>query len=394
MTTYSRKFLTVGSLLRPEELLKYKQEIEHRDDITYPFYQDLPGYQETEEKAIQDIVSKQVAHGLTEISDGEYARSLWHLDFAWGLQGYERSIQTQGYKFYEEDEQGHRHTYETRRDIGLAVTGKLSGKNHPFIEHFKLVKKYAPDTVAIKHPIVAPGHLYIETIGHGTIGEGHYYTNLEDFRQDLVTAYKEYVKEYAQAGGSILQLDDCIWASFVGDEDTIQLASLDSDFSSFDKEEVAQHLIDMNNAVADYAHELGLKVYAHNCRGNYASRAFTDGAYSEVAEYFLARQHYDRFYLEWDDDRAGSLEVLKVFSDRPEVEVVLGALSSKTAQLDDPDRALAMLEEASRYLGKDRLYLSHQCGFASCDCGNELSEEQQWAKIDQGHEIAYQFFGE
>ena len=190
------------------------------------------------------------------------------------------------------------------------------------------------------------------------------------------------------------RLDDCVWASFAGEGDQLHLDSLNFDYSNFSKQDLAQQLIDLNNAVADYAHELGLKVYAHNCRGNYASRAFTEGAYTEVAEYFLARQHYDRFFLEWDDERAGSIEALAVFKDRPEVEVVLGVLSSKSAGLDDENRALALLEEASKYIPKENLYLSHQCGFASCDCGNELTEEQQWAKIDQGHEIAYKFFAE
>lgn len=395
MTNYSKRFLTVGSLLRPANLLTYKNEIEHRDDITYPFYDDLPGYLDVEREAVKSIVDKQVAHGLTEISDGEFQRSLWHLDFAWGLEGIERQLAEEGYHFYEEDEDGHRHDFETRRDIGLRVTGKLSGKNHPFIEHFKYVRSLAPESVAVKHPIFSPGHLYFELLGQGAIGEGQYYSDLATFREDLVQAYREYVKEYAEAGGTILQIDDCVWASFVGGDDEIRLDSMDqADYSKFSKRELAQQLVDLNNAVADYAHEQGLKVYAHNCRGNYASRAFTDGAYTEVAEYFLARQHYDRFYLEWDDERAGSLEALAVFKDRPEVEVVVGALSSKTSTLDDEERAIRLLEEATRYIPKDRLYLSHQCGFASCDCGNELTEAEQWAKIDQGHDIAYRFFGE
>lgn len=395
MTNYSKRFLTVGSLLRPQSLLKYKREIEQREDITYPFYQDLPGYQEAEQAAVKEVVAKQLEHGLSEISDGEYQRSFWHLDFVWGLQGIERFICDSGYHFYEKDEKGHKHDFETRKDIGLRVTGKLSGKNHPFIDHFKLVKSLAPDHVKVKQTIFAPGHFYFELLALGAIGKkDQYYEDLATFRQDLINAYQEFVKELAEAGCQIIQLDDCVWASFAGERDQLHLDSLNFDYSNFSKQDLAQQLIDLNNAVADYAHELGLKVYAHNCRGNYASRAFTEGAYTEVAEYFLARQHYDRFFLEWDDERAGSIDALAVFKDRPEVEVVLGVLSSKSAGLDDENRALALLEEASKYIPKENLYLSHQCGFASCDCGNELTEEQQWAKIDQGHEIAYKFFAE
>ena len=103
---------------------------------------------------------------------------------------------------------------------------------------------------------------------------------------------------------------------------------------------------------------------------------------------------YDRFYLEWDDERAGSVKALEAFNNRDDVEIVLGFLSSKTNTLDDEKRAFDLLEEASKIIDKDRLYLSHQCGFASCDCGNELTEEEQWAKIDQGHRIAEEFWGE
>ena len=135
-------------------------------------------------------------------------------------------------------------------------------------------------------------------------------------------------------------------------------------------------------------------MYTHNCRGNYASRHASNGSYDKIANYFLKNQRYDRFYLEWDDDRAGSIDALEAFKDNDQVEVVLGLLSSKTADLDDEDRALNGLEEASKYVSKDRLYLSHQCGFASCDGGNELTHENQWDKIKQGQAIAFKYFGE
>jgi methionine synthase II (cobalamin-independent) len=116
------------------------------------------------------------------------------------------------------------------------------------------------------------------------------------------------------------------------------------------------------------------------------------GSYAKIANLFLKQLKYDRFFLEWDDDRAGSLEALEVFKDRPETEVVLGLLSSKTSTLDDEARVVRLLDEASKIIDKDRLLLSHQCGFASCDGGNELSEAQQWAKIDQGQKIAKKYW--
>lgn len=118
------------------------------------------------------------------------------------------------------------------------------------------------------------------------------------------------------------------------------------------------------------------------------------GSYTKISNLFLKQLKYDRFFLEWDDDRAGSLEALKVFKDKANTEIVLGFLSSKTNTLDDETRIITLLEEASKIIPKDRLFLSHQCGFASCDGGNELSEDEQWAKIDQGQKIAKEFWGE
>ena len=134
-------------------------------------------------------------------------------------------------------------------------------------------------------------------------------------------------------------------------------------------------------------------MWTHNCRGNYASRNMGDGSYNKIANLFFKQLRYDRFFLEWDDDRAGTLDALAVFVDRPDTEIVLGLLSSKTSALDDEGRTVHLLNGATKILGKERLFLSHQCGFASCDGGNELTEEEQWAKIDQGQRIALEYWG-
>jgi methionine synthase II (cobalamin-independent) len=122
------KFQLVGSLLRPSDLLDYKTKIEHRDDIQYPFYDAFPGYKEVEAAAIQQIIEDQKAHELTVVTDGEHGRSMWHLDFLWGLEGIERYIAEHGYPF-EDLDGGH---FETRKDIGLRITAPLSGKNHHY----------------------------------------------------------------------------------------------------------------------------------------------------------------------------------------------------------------------------------------------------------------------
>ena len=380
----SERFLIVGSLLRNEELLKYKREIEKRDDISYPFYDDFEGYKECEDKAVEEVVEKQIAAGLTEVTDGEYSKSLWHLDFVWGLKGVERFIRESGYFFEDKDCCS---KFETRRDIGLRFVGKLSGKDHPFIDHFKRLKKIVNGRATVKQCIPSPSHIFGEAIGFGFL-EDSYYKSEADFEADLIQSYKEFLDDFKAAGGEIVQFDDCLWEQFA---DEAENAQFDGKARNEKNLALAEKYIAINNEVIDYGHKLGLKVYTHNCRGNYASRHFTDGSYDSIANLFLKKQNYDRFYLEWDDERAGSLESLNALKDK-DCEIVLGFLSSKTNTLDDEERCLRLLEEASQIIDKDRLYLSHQCGFASCDNGNELSQDQQWAKIKQGQEIAEKFW--
>ena len=380
----TKRFLTVGSLLRNEELLAYKREIEKRDDIKYPFYDDFEGYKDCEDKAVADVVEKQIAIGLPEITDGEYSKSLWHLDFVWGLHGVERYIRESGYFFEEKDCCS---KFETRRDIGLRFVGKLSGKNHPFIDHFKRLKEIVDGRAAVKQCIPSPSHIYGEILGFGFL-EDSYYENVEDFEADLIRSYKEFLEDYKNAGGEIIQFDDCLWEQFADEAENAQFDGKARDDKNL---ALAEKYIAINNNVIAYGHDLGLKVYTHNCRGNYASRHFTEGTYDSIANIFLEKQNYDRFYLEWDDERAGSLESLRALKDK-DCEIVLGFLSSKTAGLDDEERALRLLEEAEKIIDKDRLYLSHQCGFASCDNGNELTEDEQWEKIAQGQKIAEKFW--
>jgi methionine synthase II (cobalamin-independent) len=385
----SKRFLTVGSLLRPEKLLAYKRTIESRDDITYPFYNDLEGYEQTEIEATIDVIAKQVAHNFPVITDGEYSKSLWHLDFVWGFSGMERFIAPHGYFFFDKDET---HRYETRRDVGLRITDELRGKNHHFIHVYKRLQSLAGGRPT-KLCIPSPSHIFGELSWSNNIGGvNSVYETTDALKGGLIRAYSDFVTEFAAAGGSVLQFDDCLWSIFADDNPNSPYTG-----KSVDQKEVrdlAQSFVDLNNTLIDLGHSLGLKVWTHNCRGNYESRNMGGGSYAKTAEFFLKGQKYDRFLLEWDDDRAGSIIALEAFKNKPEAEVVLGVLSSKTNTLDDEDRAVRLLNEAANIIGKDRLYLSHQCGFASCDSGNELTEEQQWAKIEQGQKIAQAYWGE
>ncbi|WP_138493541.1 cobalamin-independent methionine synthase II family protein [Paenibacillus pinistramenti] len=382
------RFQIVGSLLRPSNLLEYKHEIEHRDDIRYPFYQDFQGYEQCESDAIRAVVDQEINNGLSVLTDGEYSKSMWHLDFVWGFQGISRYIADHGYFFRDTDGTS---KYETRKDIGLRITGELSGKNHHFIEVFKKLQSLAGGRET-KLCVPSPSHIFGELSWSDNIGgKEAVYKDRQELKAGLVKAYKEFVEDFAAAGGKILQFDDCLWELFADDNPNSPYTG-----KNINQEEVqalAAEFIDINNTIIDFGHDLGLKMWTHNCRGNYDSRNMGGGSYAKIANLFLKQLKYDRFFLEWDDERAGSLEALAVFKDKPETEIVLGLLSSKTNTLDDEARVVRMLDEASKIIDKDRLLLSHQCGFASCDGGNELTEEEQWAKIKQGQRIAEQYWG-
>ncbi|RPK18639.1 cobalamin-independent methionine synthase II family protein [Paenibacillus sp. FSL K6-1122] len=382
------KFQIVGSLLRPDELLKYKTQIEHNDDIQYPFYENYEGYEKCETEAIKQVVAKEIEHNLSVVTDGEFSKSMWHLDFVWGFGGVKRYIADHGYFFRDVDGTS---KYETRKDIGLRITDKLSGKNHHFIQLFQQLQDTAGEQQT-KLCVPSPSHIFGELSWSDNIGgTDAVYQNIQELKEGLVIAYKEFVEEFAAVGGKILQFDDCLWELFADDNPNSPFTG-----ENINQDEVsglATEFIDINNTVIDFGHSLGLKMWTHNCRGNYDSRNMGGGSYAKIANLFLKQLKYDRFFLEWDDDRAGSIEALEVFKDRPETEIVLGLLSSKTSTLDDEARVVRLLDEASKIIDKDRLLLSHQCGFASCDGGNELSEAQQWAKIDQGQKIAKQYWG-
>jgi methionine synthase II (cobalamin-independent) len=384
----STRFQTVGSLLRPADLLAYKSQIEHRDDIAYPFYADFPGYEQCEAAATKAVVAQEIEHGLSVLTDGEYSKSLWHLDFVWGLGGVQRYLADHGYWFRDLDEAT---PYETRRDIGIRITGPLSGRDHHFIQVWRRLQALAGGR-ATKLCVPSPSHIFGELSWSDQIGGADsVYADQDALRAGLEQAYRQFVQEYAAAGGTILQFDDCLWEMFADDNPNSPFSGGAIDSAG---QELAAQFIQINNALIDYGHSLGLTMWTHNCRGNYDSRNMGAGSYAKIADLFFRQMKYDRFFLEWDDERAGSLQALAALGAKPDTQVVLGLLSSKTATLDDEDRVRTMLDQAAHIVPKDRLYLSHQCGFASCDGGNELTAEQQWAKIDQGQRLAQEFWGE
>ncbi len=359
----------VGSFLRPAELKDARAKFAQGDI-------DAAQLRTVEDKLITELIAKQKAHGLKVITDGEFRRSYWHLDFMWGFNGVEHIELDHGYQFHGE---------ETTKG-SLKLTGKISGENHPFIEDFKFVKQFEEDGIIAKQTIPAPAQFLAELFrGDNTKNTRHFYPNTEDLIHDIAKAYQTFFKEIYAAGCRTVQLDDCTWGMIVDDDFWKSMAG-----AGFTLEHEALQYLKVNNLAIENKPE-GLVINTHVCRGNYHSCYATKGAYDPVAPYLFAKENVSAFYLEYDDERSGTFEPLKYLP--ADKKVVLGLITTKSPVLENEDSVIARIHEAAKYVPLDRLYLSPQCGFASCEIGNKLTEEEQWAKVDLVQRIAKKVWG-
>lgn len=363
----------VGSFLRPDVL---KQA---RADFNAGII-DAAQLKTVEDVAIRDLVAKQKAAGLKVVTDGEFRRSYWHLDFMWGLQGIERRTSREGYMFHDE---------ETTADTAV-VTGPISGENHPFVEHFKFVQALAGDDRVARQTIPAPIQTFSEVTLDRCDGQqeslrGVYATD-EELADAIAAAYRQVIADLYAAGCRNIQFDDCTWGIYC-DTDFVAKTGM----QAVDIQKVSELGVALNNAAIEGAPE-DLVINTHVCRGNYHSTYAFEGGYDPVAPYLFAHENVDAFYLEFDTPRAGGFEPLAHVAEGK--KVVLGLITSKQPGLEDKEVVKARIKEASKYVPLENLYLSPQCGFASCEIGNKLTEEEQWAKIALIQEIAAEVWGE
>ncbi len=234
--------------------------------------------------------------------------------------------------------------------------------------------------------IPAPAQFLAELFrGDNTRNTREYYPNTEELLQDIAAAYRTFFHEVYAAGCRTVQLDDCTWGMIVDDDFWKSMAG-----SGFTLEHEALQYLKVNNlAIGDKPE--GLTVNTHVCRGNYHSCYATKGAYDPVAPWLFAKENVDTYYLEYDDERSGDFEPLKLVT--PEKRVVLGLITTKSPVLEDKASVIARIREAAKYVPLERLSLSPQCGFASCEIGNKLTEEQQWAKLALVREIVEEVWG-
>ena len=368
-----QRYDIVGSFLRPAYLRQARAAFE-RGQLS------ADELKAAEDKAILDLIAKEKAAGLRVITDGEFRRLTWHLDFMWDITGVARVKSESGNTTFEG---------EAAAIDNVAIEGKLSIENHPFIDHFRFVKAQEDENTVAKLTIPAPGQFYALFTGAEQLENtlSHYGT-VEAFADDVVAAYSQFVTDFYAAGGRNLQLDDCTWGGFVNPEKARLLTGLATD------EELQAYmelLVSINNRVIASAPADDLVINTHVCRGNYHSTYFSSGAYDTVANPLFSTQDVDAFYLEFDDERSGGFEPLSQVA--PGKKVVLGLITTKRPELEDKAAVIARIHEAEKYVPLENLYLSPQCGFASCEVGNKLTEEQQWAKVALVREIAEEVWG-
>ena len=208
----------------------------------------------------------------------------------------------------------------------------------------------------------------------------------EAFADDVIKAYNEFVAEIYAAGCRNLQFDDCVWGGMVNPKLAVALTGRSGEAL----EDYKKLMLKLNNEVVAAAPE-DLLINTHVCRGNYHSTFFSSGAYDSVADLLFGEENVNAYYLEYDDERSGGFAPLaKVSGDK---KVVLGLVTTKTPALENKELVINRIHEAAKYVPLDRLYLSPQCGFASCEIGNKLTEEEQWAKLKLVKEIAEEVWG-
>ena len=366
------RYDVVGSFLRPDVLHRA------RHDFAAGVI-DAAALKAVEDEAIRDLVAKQKAAGLHVITDGEFRRSYWHLDFMWGLNGIERATARQGYMFHDE---------ETTADTAV-VRGKISGENHPFVEHFKFVHALEEDGVVARQTMPAPVQTYSEVILDRCDGQVEslraVYADDEALIQDIAAAYRTVIAELYAAGCRNIQFDDCTWGIYC-DTDFVAKTGMEP----VDIQKVSELGVALNNAAIDGKPD-DLVINTHVCRGNYHSTYAFEGGYDPIAPYLFANENVDAFYLEFDTPRAGGFEPLAHVAAGK--KVVLGLVTSKQPGLEDEELLVRRINEAAKYVPLENLYLSPQCGFASCECGNKLTEGEQWAKVALVRRVAERVWG-
>jgi 5-methyltetrahydropteroyltriglutamate--homocysteine methyltransferase len=359
----------VGSLLRPPRLVAAREQ-RQRGEIT------PDQLRQVEDEAIREIVGLQEGLGLQAVTDGEFRRRYWHLDFLERFANVAVMPAKVKVKF---------HTSEGDIEYeppGLRVTGRLARPKGIFVDHFKFVQSVAKATPKLTIP--SPSMMHFRG-GRGAIDEAAY-PDMGAFYADLARVYNEEVRELADAGCRYLQLDEVNLAYLCDPKLRQQVRSnLGEDPAALTR--TYAKLI--NGAIAGRPGDMAICM--HLCRGNFQSAWVAEGGYEPVAEVLFNEIEVDGYFLEYDSPRAGSFEPLRLV---PKGKmVVLGLVTSKTGALESKDELKRRIDEAARFCPLDQLALSPQCGFSSTLEGNKLTVADELAKLRLVVETAREVWG-
>ena len=355
----------VGSLLRPAALHEARAK-RAKGEIGAAELKAI------EDREIERVIRKQEEVGLQSITDGEFRRSWWHLDFLWGLDGVEKHVMDSGIAF----------SGVTTRNEGVKVTGRLGSTGpHPMVEHFKFVAAHTKRMPKVTIP--APSAIYGRP--SPTPIDRKTYPTLDAFWDDLGQAYKKAVRGFADAGCRYLQFDEVFIAMLCDPKYREQMKARGDD-----PEKLGPLYGDLiNTAMSDIPADMTITM--HLCRGNYKSTFMGSGGYEAEAEVLFNRINVHGYFMEYDTDRAGGFEPLRLVP--KDKTVVLGLVTTKTGALETKDLLKRRIDEAAKFIDLDQLALSGQCGFASTEEGNTLTEEEQWAKLRRIVEVAEEVWG-
>ena len=360
----------VGSFLRPERLKEARAKF-NAGEIN------AEELERVENEEIIALIEKEKELGLKSVTDGEFRRAFWHLDFLENLDGVELvEVEHFSVQFKDKDV----------KPKTLRIVGKVDfSEKHPFVKHFKFLKEHAGDT-PVKLTIPSPSmlHLITQVREKNYVPIERYKDNEALFYDDVVAAYRKALQCFYDLGCRYIQLDDTSWGEF---------CALDKreayEARGFDLEKIARDYVDVLNRVIEWKPE-DLVVNMHICRGNFRSTWFSSGGYEPVAKTLFGHCRVDGFFLEYDSDRAGDFTPLRYIKDQ---KVVLGLITSKSGDLEDKGEVISRIKEASQYVPLEQLCLSPQCGFSSTEEGNILTIEAQWDKLKLIDEIVHEVWG-
>jgi 5-methyltetrahydropteroyltriglutamate--homocysteine methyltransferase len=359
----------VGSLLRPPALLAAREQFAAGT-------LDAAGLRAVEDEAIRDAVAMQEEIGLQSATDGEFRRTSWHMDFIYQLGGIVKTDEQIRVSMHNEEGEN---AFTT---AGLAVRERVHLREPIFADAYRYLTSLTTSATP-KLTIPSPSMVHYRA-GIAAVDRS-VYPDVEEFWSDLSAAYAAQVRAMADLGCRYLQLDDTSLAYLNDPAQRAQIAARGEDADHAHLRYIKQ----INAAVADRPE--GMRITTHMCRGNYRSSWAAEGGYDFVAEALFGELDVDGFFCEFDDERSGGFAPLRFVP--PGKQVVLGLVTTKTGELENPDDLKRRIDEAAKYVPLDQLCLSPQCGFSSTVEGNALTLEEQVAKLRLIVQVAEDVWG-